>query len=62
MSCGFFYRHQEGGIKSSRTALEKCFYQDMNTKHWYDEGGDKSLSPHTAPELGDDDVVPVQGL
>jgi hypothetical protein len=34
----------------------------MNTKHWYEEGGDKSLSPHTAPELGDDDVVPVQGL
>ena len=26
------------------------------------KGGDESLSPHTAPALGNDDVVPIQGL
>jgi hypothetical protein len=38
------------------------FAMISNTKHWYDEGGDKSLSPRTTPELSDNDVVPVRGL
>jgi len=33
-----------------------------NTKHWYDDGGDMSLSPHTACAYRDDDVLPVRGL
>jgi DNA-directed RNA polymerase specialized sigma24 family protein len=24
-----FYRHQKGDVKSSRTPLEECFYDDM---------------------------------
>ncbi len=31
-----------------------------NSGCWYDEGGDSALSPHTAPALSDNNVVPFR--
>jgi hypothetical protein len=49
---------KEGFFGSVEFLFHGYEIQDAGTK----EGGDISLSPHTAPALSDDDVAPVREL
>jgi hypothetical protein len=53
---------QKNPVNEDMGSVEFLFHgyeiQDVGTN----EGGDMSLSPHTAPALSDDDGAPVRGL